>query len=80
MEENLLHFCTRRKLDGMAEFLLQQKLMLNKSHLLEQKAHDNKTPVELAKKNGMKRISDLLERTLVRICEAPNRHWVKLIC
>ena len=65
MEENLLHFCIRRKLTGMAEFLLQPKMMTGRRHLLLQKAHDGKTPVELAKRSGMKRVHEMVERVMV---------------
>ena len=61
LEENLLHFCMRRKLDGMAELLLQPKLIEGKVRVLQQKSHDSKTPADIARKNGMKRICDQME-------------------
>ncbi len=65
-EENLLHFCIRRRLSGMAEFLLQPKQISGRAHLLQSRAHDGKTPAELARKSGMKRVHELVERLLVR--------------
>lgn len=66
MEENLLHFCMRRKLDGMAELLLQPRLINGKEQLLRQKGHDSKTPADIARKNGMKRICDQMEMMAVK--------------
>lgn len=65
MEENLLHFCIRRRLTGMAEFLLQPKLILGRAQLLQGRAHDGKTPVELARKSGMKRVNEMVEKSVV---------------
>ena len=66
LEENLLHFCMRRKLDGMAELLLQPRLIEGKVQVLRQKSHDSKTPADIARKNGMKRICDQMEMMAVR--------------
>ena len=65
--ENLLHFCMRHKLDGMADVLLRSKHMKAKLHLLHSKGHDSKTPAEIAKKNGMKRVCDQIDRLLVSL-------------
>ena len=55
----------RRKLDGMADLLLQRKNIEGRVHYLQQRGHDNKTPVEIAKKNNMKRITEMAEGILV---------------
>jgi len=61
----LLHFCMRRKLDGMASLLLQQKNIEGRVHYLQQRGHDNKTPIEIARKNNMRRITEMAEGILV---------------
>ena len=49
----------------MAEFLLQPKMITGRGPLLLHKAHDGKTPVELARKSGMKRVHEMVERAMV---------------
>ena len=63
--ENLLHFCMRHKLDGMANALLQSKHVEARLPLLHSKGHDGRTPAEIAKKNGMKRVCDQIDKLLV---------------
>ena len=55
----------RHKFDGMANVLLSSKHMDGKLHLLQSKGYDNRTPVEIAKKNGMKRVCDQIDKLQV---------------
>ena len=64
-EENLLHFCMRRKLGGVAELLLQSVSNSKKEAYLLQRSSDNRTPIELAHKNDMRRIAEMAESLIV---------------
>ena len=64
-DENLLHFCMRHKLDGMATLLLQPNNIEGKVYYLQQRGYDNKTPIEIARKNDMKRITEIAQGILV---------------
>ena len=67
-DENLLHFCMRHKLDGMATLLLQPKNIEGRVYYLQQRGCDNKTPIEIARKNDMKRITEIAQGILVCSC------------
>ena len=67
-DENLLHFCMRHKLDGMATLLLQPKNIEGRVYYLQQRGYDNKTPIEIARKNDMKRITEIAQGILVGSC------------
>ena len=67
-DENLLHFCMRHKLDGMATLLLQPKNIEGRIYYLQQRGYDNKTPIEVARKNDMKRITEIAQGILVGSC------------
>lgn len=67
IEENLLHFCMRRKLGGVAEHLLQSVSNSKKEEYLSQRSSDNRTPVELAHKNDMRRVAEMVENLMVSL-------------
>ena len=65
-DDNLLHFCMRRGLSEMAQTLLQPRLLEGKSFYLLQKAsHDNKTPIDLARRKGMTQVVETAESLVV---------------
>ena len=61
--DNLLHFATRYKLDGMAETLAHH-IPKNKD-VLWQVSSEKETATEIAKKNGMVQVMNTLERLQV---------------
>lgn len=66
-DETLLHICARQRLEETALMLLQPHFVEGKAFFLLKKApYDNKTPLEIARKNGMKRMAGLAEITMVR--------------
>ena len=67
MDENILHFCTRRKLSEAALTLLQPHHVAGKaSYILQKSSLDGKTPIELAHKNGLTRVAEVAENAMVK--------------
>ena len=66
--DNLLHFAARYHLDGMAEMLARR--IKKKLDVLWQLSSDKKTPLQLAKKNGMGNVVKTLERLQVSTCKS----------
>ena len=66
-EENLLHFCARRGLGETAGHLLLGVTHSKKSDYLTQRGSDNKTPVDLARKNDMRHFVGIAEQIMVRV-------------
>ena len=67
LEENLLHLCMRQRLEETAMALLQPQCVEGKAFYILQKARiDNKTPLDIARKNGMKKAVELAEMAMVR--------------
>ena len=71
-EDNLLHLCLRHKLSGAAmELLASKQLMLQYLHqksgaaATAEAGGDGKTPLEMAKRNNMKKVAQTLERLQV---------------
>ena len=57
----------RRKLGGVAEHLLQSVSNSKKEEYLSQRSSDNRTPVELAHKNDMRRVAEMVENLMVSL-------------
>lgn len=62
-DESLLHLCVRQKLEGAASYLLQN--IRGREVFLQQRDHKGKTPSEIARKKGEKRIADMLDKAVV---------------
>ena len=62
-DESLLHLCIRQKLEGAASYLLQN--VKGRETFLQQSDYKGKTPAEIARKNGEKRIATMVEKAIV---------------
>lgn len=63
---NLLHVCTQHNLSQSLDMLLQPWFIEDKAHYLLQKGLDNKTPVDIAKKNNLTTVSEIADQLVVR--------------
>ena len=63
---NLLHVCTQHNLSQSLDILLQPWFIEDKAHCLLQKSLDNKTPVDIAKKNNLTAVSETTDQLIVR--------------
>ncbi len=65
-EDTILHLCVRERLGETAQLLLQPHQLAGRANYLLQKGStDNRTPIELARKNGMTRVAELAESAAV---------------
>lgn len=65
-EDTLLHLCVRERLAESAQQLLQPQLLAGRvSYLTQRGAVDARTPIEMARKNGMMKVAELAENAAV---------------
>ena len=58
--ESLLHLLVRCKLDGAVGMLLQHRNRGSKEAILQQRDYKGRTPSEIARKKGSKRMAEML--------------------
>lgn len=63
--ESLLHLFVRCKLDGAASLLLEKNK--GKNTILQQQDYRGRTPAEIARKKGSKRIAEMVDEAIVSI-------------
>lgn len=67
-DDNLLHFCTRHKLCKAALVLLQSHHIAGKvSYVVQRSSLDDKSPLELARRNGLTRAAEVAQSLVVSV-------------